>query len=220
MAVVKATATAIPVLAPARGKTRILCFSLRSAVQVVRGNCVASVVYLAGPKSKSKTLRSALICIVFFSMGCHWPRSMWAKRVLWRMAPIHDFESGQRRLAALPLASYGAGETVFTEGTKTGRPSLLKSGAVSIVKGGVEIAKVAEPGAVFGGELSALLDQPHSADVRALKTSEFHVADAAVLLQDPAALLYVTMVLARRIDAANRGLLEVESELEAGEPRA
>ena len=63
---------------------------------------------------------------------------------------------------------------------------------------------MAEPGAVFG-ELSALLDPPHSADIRALETSEFHVADAATLLQDPAALLYVTMVLARRINAANQG---------------
>ena len=35
--------------------------------------------------------------------------------------------------------------------------------------------------AVFG-ELSALLDQPHTADVRALETSKFHVADAALLL--------------------------------------
>ena len=33
----------------------------------------------------------------------------------------------------------------------------------------------------WGGvrELSALLDQPHTADVRALKASQFHVADAA-----------------------------------------
>src|SRR5208282_1966234 len=45
MAVVKATATAIPVLAPARGKTRILSFSWRSMGQLVRGNCVANVVY-------------------------------------------------------------------------------------------------------------------------------------------------------------------------------
>ena len=75
-----------------------------------------------------------------------------------------------------------------------------------------------EAGAVFG-ELSALLDAPHSADVRALEKSEFHVADAATLLRDPTALLYVTMVLARRIDAANHGLLQLKIMLEAGEPR-
>jgi hypothetical protein len=40
------------------------------------------------------------------------------------------------------------------------------------------------------------------------------------LLQDPTALLYVTMVLARRIDAANQGLLQLKIMLEAGEPRS
>src|SRR5579864_6926373 len=115
------------------------------------------------------------------------------------MALIHDPEVWQKRLAALPLASYEAGETVFAEGTKTGRLLILKSGAVAIVKGGTEIATVAEPGAVFG-ELSALLDRPHGADVLTVEASEFHVADAAALLgQDPVALLYVTMVLARRL---------------------
>jgi len=133
------------------------------------------------------------------------------------MAPIHDPAIWQQKLAALPLERFGAGETVFAEGTKTGRLLILKSGAVGILKGGIEIATVAEPGAVFG-ELSALLDQPHGADVRTLEAAEFHVADAAHLLQDPAALLYVTMLLARRVDAANHALLELKGQIEAGEP--
>jgi CRP-like cAMP-binding protein len=133
------------------------------------------------------------------------------------MTLIHDPEVWQQRLAALPLASFGAGETVFAEGTKTGRLLILKTGAVSIVKGGTEIAQVAEPGAVFG-ELSALLDQPHGADVRTLEASEFHVADAALLMQDPAALLYVTAILARRLDFANQAFIELRSQLDAGEP--
>jgi len=133
------------------------------------------------------------------------------------MALIQDSEAWQSKLAALPLESYDAGETVFAEGTKTGRLLILKSGAVGIYKGDIEFAQVAEAGAVFG-ELSALLDEPHSADVRALEQSEFHVADAATLLKDPAALLYVTVVLARRIDAANQGLLQLKRLLEAGEP--
>jgi CRP/FNR family transcriptional regulator, cyclic AMP receptor protein len=134
------------------------------------------------------------------------------------MTLIHDREAWQSKLAALPLESFDAGETVFAQGTKTGRLLILKSGAVSIFKGDIEFAQVAEAGAVFG-ELSALLDEPHSADVRALEQSVFHVADAATLLQDPAALLYVTMVLARRIDAANQGLLQLKIMLEAGEPQ-
>jgi hypothetical protein len=32
---------------------------------------------------------------------------------------IHDNEIWEKRLATLPLAAYGACETVFTEGTKT-----------------------------------------------------------------------------------------------------
>ncbi|MFZ3336515.1 MAG: cyclic nucleotide-binding domain-containing protein [Xanthobacteraceae bacterium] len=134
------------------------------------------------------------------------------------MPLVHDKEIWQSKLACLPLASYGAGETVFSEGTSTGRLLILKSGAVTIAKGGIELATVTEPGAVFG-ELSALLGQPHGADVLTVESSEFHVADAATLLgQDPVALLYVTMVLARRLDSANRALLELKDQIEAGEP--
>jgi CRP-like cAMP-binding protein len=131
---------------------------------------------------------------------------------------IHDAETWQERLAALPVATYDAGETVVEEGTKTGQLLILRSGVVSIVKGGTEIATVTEPGVVFG-ELSALLDQPHTADVRTLETSQFHVADAAALLgEDPVALLYVATLLARRLDGANRAFLELKNQIDAGEP--
>jgi CRP/FNR family transcriptional regulator, cyclic AMP receptor protein len=124
----------------------------------------------------------------------------------------------QESLAALPHATFGAGETVVRQGTKSGRLLILKNGAVSIVKDGIEIATVAEPGAVFG-ELSALLDEPHTADVRTIEASEFHVADANNFLTcEPAALLYVATALARRLDFANRGLIELKSELAAGAP--
>ena len=134
------------------------------------------------------------------------------------MSLIPDTAVFQKRLAALPLATYQAGETVFAAGSRTGRLLILRKGAVAIVKEAVEIAKVAEPGAVFG-ELSALLDQPHTADVRTLETSQFHVADAASLLgQDPIALLYVAVVLARRLDGANQALIELKSQVQAGQP--
>ena len=134
------------------------------------------------------------------------------------MSLIPDTVVFQKRLATLPLATYQAGETVFAAGSRTGRLLILRKGAVAIVKEAIEIAKVAEPGAVFG-ELSALLDQPHTADVRALETSQFHVADAADLLaQDPIALLYVAVVLARRLDGANQALIELKSQVQAGQP--
>jgi CRP/FNR family cyclic AMP-dependent transcriptional regulator len=134
------------------------------------------------------------------------------------MPLIPDSAVFQRRLGALPLATYQAGENVLTAGSRTGRLLILKKGAVSISKEAIEIAKVAEPGAVFG-EISALLDQPHTADVRALESSEFYVADAAALLaQDPIVLLYVSAILAQRLDRANQALIELKSQIHAGQP--
>jgi CRP-like cAMP-binding protein len=65
----------------------------------------------------------------------------------------------EKSFATLPTASFQAGETVFLAGSRTGRLLILKKGAVVVSKDGVEIAKVSEPGAVFG-ELSILLDHP------------------------------------------------------------
>ena len=72
---------------------------------------------------------------------------------------ISDIAVFQRKLASFPLATYQAGELVLTAGSSTGRLLILKEGVVEVVKEGVPIAKVREPGAVFG-ELSVLLGQP------------------------------------------------------------
>ena len=133
---------------------------------------------------------------------------------------ISDLSVVWRKFATLPLVTYQAGETVLSADSTTGRLLFLKEGAVTVEKEGVQIARVTEPGAVFG-ELSVLLDQPHTADVRALETSQFHVADAATILRiDPIALLYVATVLAQRLDSANRGLLELKRQVQGDEPRS
>ena len=88
----------------------------------------------------------------------------------------------QNSLDSLAVVTYQPGETVIADGSKTNRLLILKKGTVTIEKEGMEIAKVTEPGAVFG-ELSVLLDQPHTADVRVLESSQFHVANATTLLE-------------------------------------
>jgi CRP/FNR family cyclic AMP-dependent transcriptional regulator len=134
------------------------------------------------------------------------------------MHAISDNAAFQQSLAALPLATYQAGEIVLGAASTAGRLLILKEGAVTEVKEGVEIAKVTEPGAVFG-ELSALLGQPHTADVHALEDSQFHVAStAAPLMRDPMALLHVATALARRVDSANRALVELKRQVQAGQP--
>jgi hypothetical protein len=116
-----------------------------------------------------------------------------------------------RRIETMPLATYQPGETVIAAGTKTGRLLILKKGAVTIRKNGTVIAEVTEPGAVFG-ELSALLNQPHTADVRTLEASEFRVAHADLLVEDPVVLLYVAAILAQRLNLANEALIDVKNE--------
>ena len=108
----------------------------------------------------------------------------------------------QNGVAALPVVTYQAGETVIADRSRTARLLILKKGAVAIVKEDKEIAKVTEPGAVFA-ELSILLDQPNKVDVRALETSQFHIADAAVLLTLNPIAAHVAMMLARELDNAN-----------------
>lgn len=136
------------------------------------------------------------------------------------MPLIPDRTTFERSLSALPLVTYQAGETVIADGSRTGRLLILRRGAVAIVKDETEIATVAEPGAVFG-ELSVLLDQPHTADVLALEASQFHVAEAASLLaQNPIAVLYVATVLAHRLDGANHALIQLKGQLHAGQPHS
>jgi CRP-like cAMP-binding protein len=134
------------------------------------------------------------------------------------MPLIPDTAVFQRKLADLPIVTYQAGETVLTAASTTGRLLILKNGAVAVVREGVEIGKVAKHGAVFG-ELSVLLGRPHTADVIAVETSEFYVANAATLfMKDPAVLLYVAGILARRLDRANQALIELEQQLQDDEP--
>jgi CRP-like cAMP-binding protein len=134
------------------------------------------------------------------------------------MPLIPDKAAIQNSLANLPLVTYQPGETVIANGSRTGRLLILRKGTVAIVKEDTEIARVAEPGAVFG-ELSVLLDRPHTSDVCALESSQFHVANATTLLaQNPIAVLYVAKTLAHRLDRANNALIELKNQLLTGEP--
>ena len=133
------------------------------------------------------------------------------------MHAISDNAVSQQSLAAHSIATYRAGETVLSAASTTGRLLIRKEGAVTFVKEGVEIAKVTEPGAVFG-ELSAWLGQPHTTDVHALEELKFHVVStAALLMQDPVAVPYVATVVQRREDSANRAQAELKRQVQDGQ---
>jgi CRP-like cAMP-binding protein len=115
-----------------------------------------------------------------------------------------------KMLSALPVTTYRAGETILSDGSKTGRLLILKSGEVAVLKNSAELARVDQPGAVFG-ELAALLDQPHLADVRALQDSDLHVADVTLLEKEPVVLLAVARILARRFVIAHETLVALKN---------
>jgi CRP-like cAMP-binding protein len=129
------------------------------------------------------------------------------------MAPILDPQVVLQKLSSLPVEACGAGELVLAGGSSTGKLLVMIEGAVEVVRDGVRIAEIAEPGAVFG-ELALLLDQPHTADVRALTPSSFYVADGQTILRaDATTALYVAVVLAQRLSTVNRYLVEVRGRM-------
>jgi CRP/FNR family cyclic AMP-dependent transcriptional regulator len=135
------------------------------------------------------------------------------KRGARAMPPILEPAAVLGRLASLPVERYGQGELVLAAGSRTGKLLIMIEGAVEVVRGGVALAAIADVGAVFG-DLAVLLDQPHSADVRTLEPSRFHVADGRTILRvDPTVALYVAVVLAQRLETVDGHLVEARSRL-------
>jgi CRP-like cAMP-binding protein len=120
------------------------------------------------------------------------------------------------QLSSLPVEVHEEGSLVLAAGAATGKLLIMKEGAVEVVIEGTRVAEVREPGAVFG-EIALLLGRPHGADVRALRRSTFHVADGPSYLRaDPAAALYLAVVLAQRVAAVDRHLVAARQELRSG----
>ena len=76
-----------------------------------------------------------------------------------------------------------AGHLVIHEGGTTGHLFVLIEGRLEVVKGDTVVASIAEPGAIVG-EMSVLLDAPHTATVRAAADSTvYEFDDAAAFLR-------------------------------------
>jgi CRP-like cAMP-binding protein len=103
-----------------------------------------------------------------------------------------------------------AGTTVIHEGGTTGHLFVLIAGRLEVIKGDTIVASVTEPGAMVG-EMSVLLDQPHTATVRAASDSTvYEFGDAAAFLRDqPAVALLIARMLAQRLNVANTYLADI-----------
>jgi CRP/FNR family transcriptional regulator, cyclic AMP receptor protein len=83
----------------------------------------------------------------------------------------------------LPVLEFEPGAVLLAEGETTGALYVLIDGGVEIVKGEVRVQIVSDPGAIFG-EISALLNVPNIATVRAITLSSAHmIAGGAAFLQ-------------------------------------
>jgi CRP-like cAMP-binding protein len=116
-------------------------------------------------------------------------------------------------LETCEVRRFGAGETVLGQGDRTGMLFVLIEGSVEVLKDGVRLAACEQPGAVFG-ELAALLGGDHTATVETRKPSAFYVIEnpREFFEKTPGACLHVCELLARRLEALNKYLVDVRQQ--------
>jgi CRP/FNR family transcriptional regulator, cyclic AMP receptor protein len=106
-----------------------------------------------------------------------------------------------------------AGTEVLHEGGRTGHLYVLIEGRLEVIKGDTVVAAITEPGAVLG-EMSVLLDKPHTATVRAAADSVIYEIDdaASFLHQQPAVAILIAKMLAQRLNVANTYLADLKQQ--------
>ncbi len=105
--------------------------------------------------------------------------------------------------------SFAAGDTLIREGQEGGRILVLETGELGVLRSGVEIATISDRGAIVG-EVAALIGGPASATVVAKGPVKARVASHGLeaLENNPALLLHVARLLARRLQATTASLVE------------
>lgn len=108
-----------------------------------------------------------------------------------------------------PPKIFAEGALLITEGGPPGSLFILESGEVEVLRHGIVIATISDPGAIIG-EMSVLLDAPHSASVRARTATFAHVVEnaAQVLKKHPDLTYKVAQILARRLGATSQVLVD------------
>ena len=113
----------------------------------------------------------------------------------------------------LPVEAVPAGDVLIAEGSRPSRMLVLVSGEVVVERDGVPFARIDTPGAVFG-EMSAVLERPATATIRAVSDLQVHVIDDphGFLTQRPGAALAVLRTTASRLDGLTHYLVDVKHQ--------
>ena len=116
---------------------------------------------------------------------------------------------------SFPAQPFAPGTVILREGGRTGRLYVLSEGRVSVRKGQTEVACIDTPGAMFG-EMSVLLDIPHSASVVAVDDVRMHIVPdaASFLASTPHVALVAARLLAQRLFDATTYLADLKVQYE------
>jgi len=125
------------------------------------------------------------------------------------MSDILDYCEGQR------VAHFDSGETIIPEGARLGKLFILIEGQIEVIRKDTQVTHVDEPGSVFG-EMSVLLDMPHSATVKALSKVDAYVIDEAMtfLASRSEVAIHLATLLARRLYYTTTYLVDLQQQAE------
>jgi CRP-like cAMP-binding protein len=127
---------------------------------------------------------------------------------------------GERRMrSVLDYCSEGLkrsvakGAELVCEGETTGHLFILIEGKLDVMKGDTVVATVTEPGAIIG-EMSVLLEQAHTATVRAASDSQvYEFENAMAFLRDhPAVAFMIAQLLAQRLNVATSYVADIKRQ--------
>ncbi|MGD9739868.1 MAG: Crp/Fnr family transcriptional regulator [Bauldia sp.] len=111
--------------------------------------------------------------------------------------------------------SVEAGDVILGEGETSDRLYILVEGVLEVYRGDVSVAVVNEPGAVFG-EMAVLLGGPHTASVRALRTSRLRAVEDALsyLTRNPVLMVPIAQLLAQRLRNSTTYLVDLKRQFQ------
>lgn len=115
--------------------------------------------------------------------------------------------------STLPEIHLANGDSLIEEAIRTDRLYVLKSGAFEVVRNGIRVVLIDEPGA-FLGEISAVMGSAPTASVVAAQDSTVYVMDdASASVQKRPELTYaIAQLLARRLSALTAYLVDIKRQ--------
>jgi CRP/FNR family transcriptional regulator, cyclic AMP receptor protein len=114
-----------------------------------------------------------------------------------------------------PRKQFTPGTVLLAEGETSGRLYILAEGSVEVLRGDTQVAVIGDKGSVFG-EMSVLLNRPHTATVRAMSPVVVFVFENAesFLKSNPEIAFLVGRLLAERLNAATTYLVDLKRQFE------